>query len=580
MATSTAEVLDLRDYVQVLRLRKWSVVATTFLVAGLALAQALTQAETYQSIAKVLVLPVTIPGTEIAPNQQILMPNELEVATSASVAEIAARNADALGAPLGTVRVTAPTDTQTLVFEGYARDPRSAQVTAQTYADAYLEFRRGNLLSSINARLVSVGELIDDLENRRDQLLADLAEASPQEAQAIQFQLNSINSELQLRQQEHNELSLAAEIPVGRILQEATAPQGPYSPRPLRNLAIGLVLGLVLGVGLALLRDRLDQRLRGSEDVEAVAGAPVLGRVPRAPSLHRLIAVGRGGDAHAAEAFRALRTRVLFGSSKEGFRTVMITSSAQGEGKTTVAANLAAALAQADTRIVLVSADLHHPGLWRYLPERGKGLADVLAGTASLDETLVPTTYDHLSFLPSGTIEDVPEAALGSADMFRVLEQLAERADLVVIDAPPVPGVSDTLDLASLVDRVVLVVDASQANKDRVREAVSELRSVGATILGAVLTRVDPGRFGYAYTYRYGARREAQDQHEPTETLPAPAPVPAPQGSRSVPTRGSASASARPELAPVSTPPPPARGARQTPPAEIPPRRDAGAGDG
>jgi Mrp family chromosome partitioning ATPase len=153
---------------------------------------------------------------------------------------------------------------------------------------------------------------------------------------------------------------------------------------------------------------------------------------------------------------------------------------------------------------VLVSGDLHHPGLWRYFPERKKaGLADVLAGAGSLPDVIIPTDHENLSLVPSGTLEKLPEAALGSPEMLAVIEQLRQRADIVIIDSAPVLGVSDTLELASIVDAVLLSVDASAAQKAPLREAVTELRSVGATIMGVAFHRPEGTHFeGYRYRYR------------------------------------------------------------------------------
>lgn len=507
---ATAEVLDLRDYAQVIWRRRRLVAVTTVVVMLLSLGVAFSQHRTYRSLTKVLVLPATIPGTQVAPSQVISMPNELEIAGSASVAAAAERIARRDGVDIGTVEVTSPIETETLDFQSSARDGRSAQITAQAYATAYLDFREENLLSGINTRSDSVDALLASLTARQTQLIDQIVRTDGDaEAAALQFELNSVNNEIRLRQQEQIELELAANTQVGRILQDAEVPLGPASPRPLRNLILGAVLGFLLGIVLALLRDRLDQRIQSREDVEAVTGATVLGYIPEAPSLHRLISVLPGGDPLAAEAFRSLRARLLFGASRDGFRTVMVTSAVEGEGKTATTANLAVALAQAETRTALVSGDMHHPGLWRYLPERGqRGLADVLAGASRLPEVLIQTDQDNLTLLPSGTLAKLPEAALGSADMLRIFGALLEDADLVLIDSAPVLGVSDTLELASLVDGVVLAVDGSQARKDLVREAVGELRSIGATILGVVLVRPDGHSFE-KYSYKYG-RREAQ----------------------------------------------------------------------
>jgi capsular exopolysaccharide synthesis family protein len=325
----------------------------------------------------------------------------------------------------------------------------------------------------------------------------------------------------------------------------------------------------MLGVVAAIVRDRLDQRIRSREDVEAVTDVAALGLIPEAPTLHRLISVLPGGDPLAAEAFRALRARVLFGANRDGFRTIMVTSATEGEGKTATTVNLAVALAQADTKIVLVSGDMHRPGVWRYLPERGRrGLADVLAGGARLQDVLVQTDQDNLVLLPSGTLSKLPEAALGSADMLKVLEELLEDADLVLMDSAPVLGVADTLDMATLVDGVVLAVDASHARKDLVREAAAELRSVGASIVGVVLVRPDGRHFERYSSYKYGRRETLGDGSEDAgrqasspelDQLPRrptrPAPAATPSGARTAAPKPTGSKGATPAPPPAPKPP-------------------------
>jgi tyrosine-protein kinase len=502
------EVLDLRDYTQsIYRRRRWVVVSTVLGVI-LALGLSVSQRPSYRSSTEVLVLPATVPGVSVSPNAIISMPNELEIARSASVAQAAERLASDRGFQIGSIQVTNPTDTQTLGFRASASDATAAQATASAYADAYLEFRKESLTSSIDARLTSVRALLTTLDEERKSLLARLTHTTdPGAVAAAQSELSSVTEEISLREQEENELELASKVEVGRLLADAVEPTNPSSPRPIRDAIIGAALGFLVGVGLALLRDRLDERVRDRDDVVMVTGAPMLGLIPEAKSLHRMIALLPGGDQAAAEAFRTLRTRVLFSAAREGFSSIMVTSAAPFGGKTTTAVNLAFALAQADTRVVLVSADLHRPGLWRYLPERARlGLADVLDGTAVLSDVVVPTLQENLSLLPSGTLAKLPEAGLGSALMMTIIEQLKAQSDLVILDSSPVLGVSDTLELASIVDAVLLTVDATQAKKSSLRETVSELESVGATIMGAALIRPEKAHFeGYTYGYGYRA---------------------------------------------------------------------------
>ncbi len=507
-------------------LRKWWIVACVALLGGISYVRAALQPEAYLSQAEVLVLPVNVPEAGITSSGLIFMANEVQIAGSAAVAERAAKQLDNRGLQPALVEVSNPPETQAIDFIARSADPRSAQASAQAYADAYLDFRRGSLLSSIDAQLDSIRDLTAKLEADRLKAQRELADAdTASQRQALQIEILSLSSQIQEQQQGRNDLELASKTPVGQLLQPAALPSFPSSARPSRALILGALVGLLFGVGLAFLRDRLDQRLRGRDDIESIVHAPVLGRIPDVPSLHRLFAVAPGSDQVAGEAFRSLRTRVLF-ATRSGSSTVMITSPTLGEGKTTVAANVAMALAQADVDVVLVSADLRRPGIQRYFPQCiGAGVADVLNGRAEAGDVVVGTSQPHLVLVPSGTSNLAPEAGLGTNVMLNALTTLAREAKVVIVDAPPVLGISDTLDLASLVDHVILVVDARRARRDAILESRQELRSVGASVLGVVLTHVEPKGFGSyhastEYTYATLQQSAGGDTDRIAETGP------------------------------------------------------------
>jgi capsular exopolysaccharide synthesis family protein len=457
----------------------------------------------------VLLQAVPVPGTD---QPSFVIPeNEIRIAGSARVAEIAAKEMDAAGFEPAGVSVDNPTGTDIISFSATSPDPEQAQVTAAEYAKAYIAFRKEALLLGVEERKESVNALIADLQLQQARAQEDLAEATAEGDTAAIAVANAQSQAAasQIAQQSFvlSELELSTGASVGQILEPGFLPTVPSSPNPKRSGALGLFIGLSLGIGLAFLRDRLDQRVGSREDIESTLEAPLLGRIPVADDLHEVLAVGPDGNPLAGEAFRALRTRLQFAASQSPFKSVMITSSEAGEGKTTTAANLAVALAQTDSRVVLVGADLRRPELRRYFPDaHGPGLADVLSGASDLSEVVRSTPLENLLIIPSGRhVRDVPEASLGSQAMAVVLQRLGANADVVVLDAPPLLGVSDSLDLASLVDVAVMVVDAGRAHRSAVAEATNDLRSVGAGLLGVVLTRYDPSRYQpYYKSRRYG----------------------------------------------------------------------------
>lgn len=509
--TPTDSQLDLRDFLSILWVRKWWIIVTAFVLAVGSYVNSFLETKLYTAAAEVVVFPVAIPGSSETPTF-VIMAHEVRVAASAEVRKKAEELVADSGHELGSVGVENPPDSASLVFTAVSTVPEAASASANAYADAYLAFRKTGLtenvaeqIKALTAQIEGTDE-VEGLNERIAELQQDLLTASDVEKDGILLSIQNLQAQVATYQAEISDLQLLESAPVGQKIQEAVTPGFHSSPRPRRAGILGGFIGLLLGTGLAFLRDRLDRRLRGRRDIESSVEAPVLAMIPRVPSLHDQLAVGAVGDPAAAEAFRTLRTRVQFAASREPFTTMMITSAQAGEGKTTTAANLATALAQTDAKVILVGADLRRPGLQRYFAYRGLGLGDVLSGAADLSEVIVRTDTDNLLVVPSGSPRNAPEGGLAANTMANILARLSAQSDYVVIDSPPILGVSDGLDLASLVDTVIVVVDASRSQKDAIEETANDLRSVGATLLGVVLSHFDPGKFNPYYRQgRYGA---------------------------------------------------------------------------
>ncbi|HVM34159.1 MAG TPA: CpsD/CapB family tyrosine-protein kinase, partial [Actinomycetota bacterium] len=261
---------------------------------------------------------------------------------------------------------------------------------------------------------------------------------------------------------------------------------------------------------LAFLRERLDDRLRGRDDLEVAAEAPVLASIPRVPSWKRkesavLVTFAEPKSA-AAEAYRTLRTSVLFAMGQSNAKVLMVTSPHAGDGKTTTAANLATVLGQAGKRVVLVSADLRKPRVHQFFGlETKTGLTNVLAGEVSPWQAVRPTHIENLQVLAAGPIPGNPAELLGSDAMGNLLSALAETSDIVIVDAAPVLAVSDALAMVTLTDGVLLVADAEETHRGAVQHARRQLHQVDARIIGAVFNNFDPERAAaYSYYGGYG----------------------------------------------------------------------------
>lgn len=302
------------------------------------------------------------------------------------------------------------------------------------------------------------------------------------------------------------------------VTKAPTFNPSPVSPRPFRNVAIGLVLGLLLGLGIAALRQMLDSRVRTKEDASLVApDVPVLGAISfDDDALKHPLLRGDRVQSPRAEAFRTLRTNLAFvgGGTSNASRAIVLTSSLPGEGKTTTSANLALMLADSGASICLIEGDLRRPRLLEYFGMDGSaGLTDVLIGRAEIDDVVQPYGERTLWLIGAGQLPPNPSELLGSPAMRDTMERLAKSFDYVLIDAPPLLPVTDAAVLARQVDGAVMIVGSGLVTRDQLSTSLERLANVGGRVMGIVLNRVSraetPGGY-YGYGYEYSADNNAQ----------------------------------------------------------------------
>lgn len=309
----------------------------------------------------------------------------------------------------------------------------------------------------------------------------------------------------------------------------AVTPRQASSPDLALDLVAGGILGLILGAGLAWLRERSDTRVRGAEDLAALTTRPVLGSLPSDPARGRSVVVTAAPHSGQAEAYRQLRTNLQFldvtgagTGDDQPARLVAVTSALAGEGKSTTAANLAAALAETSARVLLVDGDLRRPSVAPLLGLEGAaGLTTVLLGRAELDDVVQEWGAAGLQVLTSGPLPPNPSELLGSPAMRRFLAVARARYDYVVVDSAPLLPVADGAVLAALVDGVLVLANVTAVRRHQLAEALRNLGQVDATVLGIVLNEVVRARRSYGY---YG------------DAPPTGEPDPGPDGSVSDPT--------------------------------------------
>lgn len=288
------------------------------------------------------------------------------------------------------------------------------------------------------------------------------------------------------------------------IVTPAAAPSTPSSPSPIINLTLGALAGLAIGLSLAVLRSILDTTIKNEADVSRLTDAPILGGIVydtdavSTPLISHL-------DAHSlrGEAFRQLRTNLQFAYVGARSKTVLVTSSLPGEGKSTTATNLAIAMAQSGQSVVLVDADLRRPMIGEYLGlEKGVGLTTTLLGAVDVNDALQRWGNDDLYVLTSGQVPPNPSELLGSEALVQLLHQLEENFDAIVIDAPPLLPVTDAAILAQHVGGVAIVVGTSLVKRGDLEKALQSLHLVKSSVFGLILNRIPakgPDSYGYSY---------------------------------------------------------------------------------
>jgi capsular exopolysaccharide synthesis family protein len=295
-----------------------------------------------------------------------------------------------------------------------------------------------------------------------------------------------------------------------RLIYPATVPEKPYRPRKLFNMVVGTGLGLLLGISLALGLEIADPTLKTPEDVEVYLETPNLAMIPHIdfpttnPSEdYPELIMHHEKQTLASEAYRVLRTSILFSSPGHAPQVLLLTSALPSEGKTLTAVNLAIAMAKAKGNILLIDSDLRRPDLHQiFKVPKEPGLTNYLVGEID-DLPVMQTRVPHLSLVCSGTSPPNPSELLGSPRMQDLLSKAKEQFNFIIIDSPPLMSVTDATVLATKVEGVLFVVKVETVSRRVAQVARGSLKDVKAHLLGAVLNNVNLQRDGYYYNYYY-----------------------------------------------------------------------------
>lgn len=310
------------------------------------------------------------------------------------------------------------------------------------------------------------------------------------------------------------------------IVEEAEEPEAPIRPRVLVNTLLAAIVGGMLALGVIFLIEYLDDRIRTPQDLQTVIDAPILGTIARmGEGRRRNKGLVKRDEAlitmlqprhPIAESYRRLRTNLRFSSVNEPLRMLVLTSATPAEGKTTTSANLAATVAQAGHRVALVDADLREPQLHSvFQMSKGPGLTDALLSGGDVSFFLRDTEVPNLRVLTAGGVPPNPAELLGSKPMQRLLEQLQEQFDFVIIDAPPILAVTDAQILAGFTQGVLMVVNTTTTSRGLVASAATALAQVDARLLGVVLNQMTRSPRSYYYYDAYADYYAEDEGDEP-----------------------------------------------------------------
>ena len=308
------------------------------------------------------------------------------------------------------------------------------------------------------------------------------------------------------------------------ITDYAEPGKAPVKPNKTLNIALGLVFGLVMGIGLAFFIEYLDTSVKTIDDVERTFNAPVLGVIPQ--NIGYL--AQEGPESKHAEAYRVLRTNVLFSCKDDKMNSIVVVSAGAGEGKSTTAINLATVFAQAGQRVLIVDSDLRRPTIHKILNvSNNLGLTNYLLKQNSLAEVVQTTNVPMLDFMASGKLPNSSMGILGSAQMKALISELKQRYDFVVFDSPPILGVSDASVLASEVDMVIQVIQYRRYPQPMNIRAKQMIEKVGGNYVGIVLNNINMAQdesyyyySGYYHNYYYTRNEDEQEAAVPKPGKP------------------------------------------------------------
>jgi non-specific protein-tyrosine kinase len=508
--------VELRAYLAIIWRRKWVIVVMVAVMVTVAVIGTLMATPTYEASTTLRILAATSGSAEWASYAskyaERLMGTYAEIAVSGPVLEELVERLGLDGPPQIEVEIVYNTELMRITAED--PNPTLAALASNTLGEILI-YRTEELYSGSGRSAQEIlSTQLDRIEHELDQSrreYEDLVAQFPEDDERITAASRSIGVKeetyiMLLEQYEEARLREAMLANTLSIVEPAVTPKAPSKPRKGLNIALGFVAGLAGGIGLSFLFENLDTTLYATEQIEEVTELPVIGRIPTARRQQQVALFN--SNSPQREAFRRLRTNILTLDHDEPLRALLVTSAEPKEGKSTVAANLALAIAQSGRNVIVVDGDLRVPTLHRIFGLSNEiGLSSVLKREATLDEALQSSKTPGVQVLTSGPLPPNPAELVDSPEMSALIEQLAQQFDVVLLDTPALLAVTDALVLAPAADGVVLVVGCAQARREAVRAACRHLADVKARSIGVVVNRAEKGS-SYYYHRRTPTRHD------------------------------------------------------------------------
>ena len=513
--------LYLRDYVQILWRRRWTIILVLIIAIGGGVAyDALTTPE-YSATAQLQLTPQLSATVQQASNPTALpvvvdVPTAIQVIQSISVQDAVTKQVPGASS----VSVNQVQLTNVVNVSVSSTSAKLAAQAANAYAAEYISEQQQQAVEALtNAEQIvqtHISGLQTQINSVHQQIAAlptDTSASTLGQAQSLQTQLAALQTQLATYQGQLGQYQSAASLNTGggRIIGQAPVPTKPSSPKPVTDIGLAVIIGLVIGLGIALLREYYDESIRTMADLERVTrGLPTLGLIPAIGGWlsdgEPYLVSKNAPTAPPSEAYRSLRTSIQFLGLDREIDTLLFTSPGAAEGKTTTLANIATTMAQAGQSVVMVCCDLRRPRIHEFFGLTNEtGFTSVLLGTSTLEDALQPVPgTPGLYLLASGPTPPNPSELLSDPRAKATFAQITELADIVLIDSPPVLPVTDAAVLSTLVDGVVLVTSVGNSSRREVARAIDVLGRVDAPLVGVVLNKASESDSYAYYRYSYG----------------------------------------------------------------------------